>query len=161
MVQNNKWILVGLLIWVSLYGQVKLSVKTIPKKVNIILDGINIGKSPIINDRISPGLHKFKIEKSGFAPITYEILVNPSQAVHLDFFMNPIYQVKFKTQEKGLVFELNGEHLWDDQFIRLDLEAGDHFLRVFKLNEIIDEQTIHVDEPKKFNYYLKKLISEK
>mgnify|MGYP001200190711 FL=1 len=161
MVQNNKWILVGLLIWVSLYGQVKLSVKTIPKKVNIILDGTNIGKSPIINDRISPGLHKFKIEKSGFAPITYEILVNPSQAVHLDFFMNPIYQVKFKTQEKGLVFELNGEHLWDDQFIRLDLEAGDHFLRVFKLNEIIDEQTIHVDEPKKFNYYLKKLISEK
>ena len=161
MVRNNKWILVGLLIWVSLYGQVKLSVKTIPKKVNIILDGINIGKSPIINDRISPGLHKFEIEKSGFAPITYEILVNPSQAVHLDFFMNPIYQVKFKTQEKGLVFELNGEHLWDDQFIRLDLEAGDHFLRVFKLNEIIDEQTIHVDEPKKFNYYLKKLISEK
>jgi hypothetical protein len=75
--------------------------------------------------------------------------------------MNPIYQVKFKTQEKGLVFELNGEHLWDDPFIRLDLEAGDHFLRVFKLNEIIDEQTIHVDEPKKFNYYLKKLISEK
>ena len=161
MVRNYKWFLGSLLLLVNLFGQVKLSVKTIPKKVNIILDGIIIGKSPIINDRITPGIHKFEIAKSGFAPITYDILVNPSQAVHLDFFMNPIYQVKFKTQEKGLVFELNGEHLWDDPFIRLDLEAGDHFLRVFKLNEIIDEQTIHVDEPKKFNYYLKKLISEK
>ena len=161
MLRNYKWFLAGLLVWANLYGQVKLSVKTIPKKVNVKLDGIDIGKSPIINDRITPGFHKFEISKNGFAPITYDILVNPSQAVHLDFFMNPIYRVKFKTQEKGLVFELNGEHLWDDPFIRLDLEAGDHFLRVFKLNEIIDEQTIHVDEPKKFNYYLKKPVSEK
>ncbi|SVA25114.1 uncharacterized protein METZ01_LOCUS77968, partial [marine metagenome] len=44
MVRNYKWFLVGLLVLVNLYGQVKLSVKTIPKKVNIMLDGINIGK---------------------------------------------------------------------------------------------------------------------
>ena len=87
MVRNYKWIFVSLLVLVNLYGQVKLSVKTIPKKVNVMLDGINIGKSPIINDRITPGFHKFEISKNGFAPITYDILVNPSQAVHLDFFI--------------------------------------------------------------------------
>jgi|TARA_B110000438_G_scaffold26004_1_gene24639 hypothetical protein len=144
----------------SLIGQVKLSVNTIPAKVDINLDGVNIGSSPIINERVTPGVHKFEINKKGYAPLTYDILVNPSQSVQLDFFLNPIYQVKFRTEEKGLVFELNGEHHWDVPSIRLDLEAGDHLLRVFKVSEIIDEQTIRVDEPKKFNYFLKKPISE-
>ena len=160
MIQNYKWFLVTLLISVNLHGQVKLTVNTIPKKVNVKLDGVIIGKSPIKNERIRPGVHKIEIVKAGFAPLTYDLLVNPSQAVHLDFFLNPIYRIKFKTEEKGLVVELNGEHQWDNQFIRLDLEAGDHFLRVFKLNEIIDEQTIHVDEPKKFIYYLQKPVLE-
>jgi hypothetical protein len=119
-----------------------------------------LGESPIINERISPGIHKFEIIKKGFAPLNYELVVNPAQAVHLDFFMNPIYSVKFKTEETGLVFEINDEHQWSEDFIRLNLEAGDHSLRVFKLGEIIDEQIIHVDEPKKFIYYLKKPISE-
>jgi hypothetical protein len=43
--------------------------------------------------------------------------------------------------------------------VRLELEAGDHSLRVFKIGEIIDEQIIRVDEPKRFNYYLKKPLT--
>jgi hypothetical protein len=85
--------------------------------------------------------------------------VNPAQAVKLDFFLNPIYEVKFKTEEKGLVFEVNGEHRWDVPLVRLQLEAGDHSLRVFKIGEIIDEQIITVDEPKRFNYFLKQPLS--
>jgi hypothetical protein len=41
----------------------------------------------------------------------------------------------------------------------LRLEAGDHLLRVFKIGEIIDEQTIRVDQPKKYNYFLKKPLA--
>ena len=96
-----------------IFSQVKLDVNTIPTKVDIHLDGVNIGSSPIKNERISPGLHRFEIKKKGYAPLSYDLLVNPAQAVELDFFLNPIYECKFKTDEKGLVFELNGEHRWD------------------------------------------------
>jgi hypothetical protein len=143
----------------NLFSQIKLDVSTIPKRVDVYLDGVNLGTSPVLNERIKPGLHKFEIKKKGFAPLEYDLLVNPAQAIKLDFFLNPIYKIKFKTEEKGLVFELNGEHRWDVPFIRLELEAGDHFLRVFKIGEIIDEQTIRVDEPKRFNYYLKKPLT--
>jgi|TARA_B110000967_G_scaffold178814_1_gene193877 hypothetical protein len=143
----------------NLFSQIKLDVSTIPKRVDVYLDGVNLGTSPVLNERIKPGLHKFEIKKKGFAPLAYDLLVNPAQAIKLDFFLNPIYKIKFKTEEKGLVFELNGEHRWDVPFIRLELEAGDHFLRVFKIGEIIDEQTIRVDEPKRFNYYLKKPLT--
>ncbi len=142
-----------------IFSQVKLDVNTIPTKVDIHLDGVNIGSSPIRNERISPGLHRFEIKKKGYAPLSYDLLVNPAQAVKLDFFLNPIYECKFKTDEKGLVFELNGEHRWDVDLVRLRLEAGDHLLRVFKIGEIIDEQIINVDQPKKYNYFLKKPLS--
>ena len=92
-----------------IFPQVKLDVNTIPKKVDIHLDGVNIGSSPIRNERITPGVHKFEIKSKGYAPLTYDLLVNPAQAIELDFFLNPIYECKFKTEEKGLVFELNGE----------------------------------------------------
>ena len=142
-----------------IFSQVKLDVNTIPTKVDIYLDGVNIGSSPIRNERISPGLHRFEIKKKGYAPLSYDLLVNPAQAIELDFFLNPIYECKFKTDEKGLVFELNGEHRWDVDLVRLRLEAGDHLLRVFKIGEIIDEQIINVDQPKKYNYFLKKPLS--
>ena len=142
-----------------IFSQVKLDVNTIPTKVDIHLDGVNIGSTPIRNERISPGLHRFEIKKKGYAPLSYDLLVNPAQAVELDFFLNPIYECKFKTDEKGLVFELNGEHRWDVDLVRLRLEAGDHLLRVFKIGEIIDEQIINVDQPKKYNYFLKKPLS--
>ena len=95
-----------------------------------------------------------------FYNISYDINVNPSKSVSLDFFMNPVYDIKFKTDEAGLIFELNSSHRWTEDLISMQLEAGDHHLRVYKLGEIIDEQTIRVDEPKKFNYFLKKPISE-
>ena len=160
MLQHIKILSPIILIFYSyVLSQVKLEVNTIPTKVDIHLDGVNLGSSPIKNERITPGVHKFEIKKKGYAPLTYDLLVNPAKAISLDFFLNPIYECKFKTEEKGLVFELNGEHRWDVDMVRLRLEAGDHLLRVFKIGEIIDEQTIRVDQPKKYNYFLKKPLA--
>lgn len=155
----KKLVFISLISFPCVEAQIKLDVNTIPNRVNVFLDGVNLGRSPILNERIKPGLHKFEIKKKGFAPLSYELLVNPAQSVKLDFFLNPIYEVKFKTEEKGLVFELNGEHRWDVPLVRLELEAGDHSLRVFKIGEIIDEQVITVDEPKRFNYFLQKPLT--
>ena len=160
MLQHIKILSPIILIFYSfVLSQVKLEVNTIPTKVDIHQDGVNLGSSPIKNESITPGVHKFEIKKKGYAPLTYDLLVNPAQAISLDFFLNPIYECKFKTEEKGLVFELNGEHRWDVDMVRLRLEAGDHLLRVFKIGEIIDEQTIRVDQPKKYNYFLKKPLA--
>ena len=143
----------------SIYSQIKLDINTIPDEVDVYLDDINLGTSPIRNERIIPGPHVFEIKKKGYAPLKYELIVNPSKAVEIDFFLNPVHSCKFKTKGKGLVFELNGEHYWDVDNIRLDLEAGDHTLRVFKASELIDEQNIKIDKPETFNYIEKKKIS--
>ena len=140
----------------TIISKVSLSINTIPEKVDVFLDGSLIGKTPILGQKILSGDRIFEIRKDGFAPISYELNVNPSKSVNLDFFMNPIYNVKFKTDEVGLIFELNDVHRWTEDAIRMQLEAGDHQLRVYKLGEIVDEQIIVADQPLTFQYYLKR-----
>ena len=153
-----KYIIILFLFTQVVFAQIKLDINTIPDQVDVYLDDINLGKSPIRNERIIPGAHVFEIKKKGYAPLRYELIVNPSKAIEIDFFLNPIHNCKFKTKEKGLVFELNGEHYWDVRDIRIDLEAGDHTLRVFKASELIDEQNIRIDKPETFNYIEKNNI---
>ena len=132
--------------------KVSLSINTIPENVEVSLDGNILGSTPISGKKISAG----QIQKEGYAPISYGLSVNPSKSVSLDFFMNPVYDVRFKTDEVGLIFELNNTHRWTEDLIRMQLEAGDHHLRVYKLGEIIDEQVIVADQPLTFQYYLNK-----
>jgi len=136
--------------------EVLLNINTIPERVEVSIDGKLIGKTPILGEKIISGFHTFEINKEGFAPISYELNVNPSKSVNLDFFMNPVYDIKFKTDEVGLIFELNDDHRWTEDAIKMKLEAGDHKLRVYKLGEIIDKQTIVADQPLTFQYYLKR-----
>ena len=136
--------------------EVLLNINTIPERVEVSIDGKLIGKTPILGNKIISGFHTFEINKEGFAPISYELNVNPSKSVNLDFFMNPVYDIKFKTDEAGLIFELNDEHRWTEDAIKMKLEAGDHKLRVYRLGDIIDEQTIVADQPLTFQYYLKR-----
>ena len=136
--------------------EVLLNINTIPERVEVSIDGKLIGKTPILGKKIISGFHTFEINKEGFAPIYYELNVNPSKSVNLDFFMNPVYDIKFKTDETGLIFELNDDHRWTEDAIKMKLEAGDHKLRVYKLGDIIDEQTIIADQPLTFQYYLKR-----
>ena len=136
--------------------KVSLSINTIPENVEVSLDGNILGSTPISGKKISAGGHTFEIQKEGYAPISYDLSVNPSKSVSLDFFMNPVYDVRFKTDEVGLIFELNNTHRWTEDLIRMQLEAGDHHLRVYKLGEIIDEQVIVADQPLTFQYFLNK-----
>ena len=136
--------------------EVLLNINTIPERVEVSIDGKLIGKTPISGKKIISGFHTFEINKEGFAPISYELNVNPSKSVNLDFFMNPVYDIRFKTDEVGLIFELNDDHRWTEDAIKMKLEAGDHKLRVYRLGDIIDEQTIVADQPLTFQYYLKR-----
>ena len=140
----------------TIISKVSLSINTIPEKVDVFLDGSLIGKTPILGQKILSGDRIFEIRKDGFAPISYELNVNPSKSVNLDFFMNPVYDIKFKTDEVGLIFELNDDHRWTEDAIKMKLEAGDHKLRVYRLGDIIDEQTIVAAQPLTFQYYLKR-----
>ena len=60
----------------AILAQINLDINTIPDEVDVYLDDINLGKSPIRNERIIPGEHVFEIKKKGYAPLKYELIVS-------------------------------------------------------------------------------------
>ena len=78
-----------------LHAQVELNVNAIPRQVEVFLDGVPIGETPILGQEISPGHHDFELTKKGYASLTYSLIVNPAKAVNLDFYLNPIYKIKY------------------------------------------------------------------
>ena len=129
---------------VSVMAQVTLDVKVLPKGATVILD--------VKGYSVKPGIHEIKLEKNGYAPATHEIAVQDAKRLVADFIMNPMYTIKFRAKEKGYTFELNGEHSWRDEKIKLNLEAGAHRLRVYYLDELYDDQVIVADRNAEFIY---------
>ena len=137
---------------VSVMSQVTLDVKVLPRGADVFLDGKKIGSAPIKGYSVKPGAHEIKLEKNGYAPATHEIIVQDAKRLVADFVMNPIYTIKFRAKEKGYAFELNGEHTWRDEKIKLKLEAGAHRLRVYFLDELFDDQVVVADRNAEFIY---------
>ena len=137
---------------VSVMAQVTLDVKVLPKGATVILDGKKIGSAPVKGYSVKPGIHEIKLEKNGYAPATHEIAVQDAKRLVADFVMNPMYTIKFRAKEKGYAFELNGDHSWRDEKIKLNLEAGAHRLRVYYLDELFDDQVIVADRNAEFIY---------
>ena len=137
---------------VSVMAQVTLDVKVLPRGADVLLDGQKIGSAPGKGYSVKPGAHEIKLEKNGYAPATHEITIQDAKRLVADFVMNPIYTIKFRAKEKGYSFELNGEHSWRDEKIKLKLEAGAHRLRVYDLDELYDDQVIVADRNAEFIY---------
>ena len=137
---------------VSVMAQVTLDVKVLPRGADVFLDGKKIGSAPVKGYSVKPGVHEIKLEKNGYAPATHEIAVRDAKRLVADFIMNPMYTIKFQAKEKGFTFELNGEHTWRDEKIKLKLEAGAHRLRVYYLDELFDDQVVVADRNAEFIY---------
>ena len=137
---------------VSVMAQVTLDVKVLPRGANVFLDGKIIGSAPVKGYSVKPGVQEIRLEKNGYAPATHEITVHDAKRLVADFIMNPMYTIKFQAKEKGFTFELNGEHTWRDEKIKLNLEAGAHRLRVYYLDELFDDQVVVADRNVEFIY---------
>ena len=143
-----------------IFAQVSLNINAIPRKVEVLVDGEKVGTTPLRDIKIKPGTHSFELKKKGYASLRHSIDVNPAESLKMDYYLNPIYFIKFFTEERGLTFELNDNHKWSQNKIRLEIEAGEHSLRVYQDKKIIDEQNFIVDEPKSIEYIIKKKISD-
>ena len=147
-----KYLFISFIFISYLIGQVTLDIKVLPRGATVILDGKEIGSAPIKGYSVKPGLHEVRLEANGYAPAIHEISVKDAKRLVADFILNPMYKIKFRAKEKGLTFELNGEHTWRDEKIKLNLAAGPHRLRVYYLDELFDDQVIIADRNAEFIY---------
>ncbi len=63
------------------------------------------------------------------------------------------------TNEEGLKYVLDDEHEWWDKKIKLQVESGEHVLKVYKHGEIVDEQILNIDWNRPLEYFLSDTVA--
>jgi hypothetical protein len=135
-----------------LFSQVLLDINSIPSGSTVRLNGASIGETPILAFKVTPGNYTLHISSGEYAPVTHELFVQDVKRVKIKFVLNPLYKVKFRSKDQGLTFELNDEHSWVDNRIKLILESGKHTLRVYENGHLFDKQIIQVNRNMEFVY---------
>jgi len=72
----------------------RLSVFSEPPELDVILDGINIGKTPVVSKEVSPGKHLLRVKKT-----EKEIIILPGKYLQLSLYKGFLIEIPEKKAE--------------------------------------------------------------
>jgi len=127
---------------------------SVPVEAEVLLDAQSIGLTPVVNYPVEIGDHNVTIKKVDYAPVTKTIQIQSAEALTIEVKLSPFYPVKFYSHEDSLTFILDDEYRWQEKKIKFMMEAGTHHLQVYKLGELVDEQTFSINQKMKITYEL-------
>lgn len=82
----------------TLEGQQKpmgrLSVFSEPPELDVLLDGINIGKTPVISKQVAPGTHVLRVKET-----EKEIVILPEKSLQMSLFKDSLIELPEKKAE--------------------------------------------------------------
>ena len=144
---------------ISHTGKNKLFIFSTPDEAELYIDGQLRGETPIGILDISHGTHEFSLIKEHFAPLKKTLDIQPSKRAKIEFRMNRLHVLHFKTKEEGLKFVFDDEHEWWDKDIKLNVEEGEHNFKVYQKGQLIDEFDLNCDWNFRMEYSLPDTIA--
>ena len=72
----------------------RLSVFSEPPELDVLLDGVNIGKTPVFSKEVSPGTHLLRVKKT-----EKEIVILPGKYLQLSFYKGFLIEIPEKKDE--------------------------------------------------------------
>ncbi|HQL69975.1 MAG TPA: SUMF1/EgtB/PvdO family nonheme iron enzyme [Bacteroidales bacterium] len=126
---------------IAKYGVVKVS--TTPPDAIIVINGENMGTSPITIRQLLIGTYDLELRKSGFATIYKQILVNKDQVLEINETLSTGKQVRFISEPIGAFIEINNEPVGKTPYTTI-LNYNDYVIKV-SLDTLIYIDTITVN----------------
>lgn len=133
-------------------AQVPVTIISHPAEADVVLDGQNLGTTPVKNHPLVPGKHRLRLTRDKYRTVYYPFELQNAKGVTLTFRLHRLFPVKFRTREKNLRFEWNGEHAWKDRKIRFTMEEGIHTLSIFEQDSLLDSVLVRISEPLDIRY---------
>jgi len=134
-------------------GSVTSFINSTPEGAALIIDEEECGKTPI-SSKLQPGIHTFKLIKDGYVPFVKELDIQPANNVSIDFRLDRLNTITFKTKEKGLKFILDENYEWRAHKVKIQVESGKHLLQIYKNGELIEERTMNINWNNRIQYFL-------
>jgi hypothetical protein len=72
----------------------RLSVFSEPPELDVLLDGVNIGKTPIFSKEVSPGTHLLRVKKT-----EKEIIILPGKYLQVSLYKGSLIEIPEKKDE--------------------------------------------------------------
>ena len=98
-----------------------------------------------------PGSYTIEVEVDGYAPIVKQIDIHQAQHLEMDFSLNQLYPVSFKSGIKGLEFKVSDQS-WKSEKMKMIMEAGRHTINVYSGNSQVDSIVLNVEGAMKYIY---------
>lgn len=135
-------------------SNVIVDIYSTPNEAELVIDGNILGKTPIENFDLAVGLHSFKMVKKDYAPLEKKLDIQPSKKAKIEFRLNRLNIIHFKSNEDGLKYILNEEHEWWNKRIKLQVESGKHTLNVYSRGHLVDEKVLNINWNERLKYFL-------
>ncbi|NOZ75772.1 MAG: PEGA domain-containing protein [FCB group bacterium] len=145
-----------LLIPVSIgWGQVNVTIETIPPGAVVTIDGSKVGETPINDLSLASGFHVFRITLDRYSPIRYETHLLAAEKATLRFRLKERFKVKFISEVPEYRYRFDNKYEWFQEKMKFEMEAGRHSLEIFKGDSLIDKKSILIDQATTIHYQLK------
>ncbi len=132
----------------------QVQIKSIPDGASVMIDSKPVGVTPLFTVSLSPGIHAIELQKNGYVPLKWKTTLQDAATAEFAFRLNAIHEVKFISKEKGLRYQFDGKVSWSEKRVIMYMEEGQHDLKVYRVNELIDRKPVTIVEPTKIVYKL-------
>lgn len=131
--------------------QVPVTILSIPSGAKVTANFEKIGVTPINNHLFTSGRYLFEVELDGYAKIVKSIDLYSAKHLEMEFRLNELFPVVFKSKISGLKFETGGQ-TWENRKAKLRMEAGRHSVKIYAGYMLVDSVSLVVNGPLNYVY---------
>jgi formylglycine-generating enzyme required for sulfatase activity len=107
------------------YGDIYIN--TIPPAANVIIDGIKVGKSPVILHKVQAGRHFIKIMLDTYKSVTKVLEIKKSKKIKLNLELQKyLTDIKINSSKKGAKVYIDGKYFGITPLSLNDVTMGNH-----------------------------------
>jgi len=131
--------------------QVPVTILSIPSGAKVTANFEEIGVTPINNHLFTSGRYTLEVKLNGYAKIVKKINLYSAKHLEMEFRLNELFPVVFKSKISGLKFETGGQ-TWEKRKAKLRMEAGRHSIKIFAGNMLVDSVSLVITGPLNYIY---------
>ncbi|MBQ0095525.1 MAG: PEGA domain-containing protein [Bacteroidetes bacterium] len=125
-----------------IYGT--LSITSTPGRATVLLDGKEVGETPLLQGDILIGDHEIELIRQDYSPYKTTVTVKEGQMESVSVKLSDVFQAVFKSNPSGASLTIDGQAQGITPFQK-EMSSGDHDIRLSKQGYETYHKTMHID----------------
>lgn len=109
----------------------RLSITSKPSGAKVVIDGKEMGETPLLISAILVGEHSMRLEKQGCAPVSKTITIEENKPLNLEEKLDTGRSVLVKTDRRGDKIYVDGDYVGETPY-ETPLSFGNHTIKVVR-----------------------------